>query len=193
MVGLGEATANAIIDQPVPITIAIKPYTPFGLRIARLAAGRWHEVIVDLPAGMTPSEAQHAIPHATGLWINGAPTRPLKSSDVVVVPADRMGRRRADGREQVRMLPVQQRERRTTMETLQRVRHIAARSGVGALVVDINDPELGEVLDWAARAHRYGYRMVLATEAARGSEVQGPTGGLATASENGASVPQSPR
>ncbi len=79
------------------------------------------------------------------------------------------------------------------METLQRVRHIAARSGVGALVVKADDPELGEVLAWAAKAHRYGYRMVLATEAARGPEVQGPTGGLATAFGGGGLIPQSPR
>lgn len=193
VVGLGESTASAIIEQPVPITVAIKPFTPFALRIARLAAGRWHEVLVDLPSGMTAAEAQHAIPNATGLWTSGAPVRPLNTEDVVVVPADRMGRRRANEREQMRILPVQQRERRTTMETWQRVRHIAARGGVGALVVDANDPELGELLNWAAKAHLHGYRMVLATEAARGSEVQGPTGGLATASENGASLPQSAR
>ena len=54
--------------------------------------------------------------------------------DVVVVPADRIGRRRVDGRAQARQLPVQQRERRTTMETWQRVRHIAARSGVASVV-----------------------------------------------------------
>jgi hypothetical protein len=193
VVGLGESEASTVIDQPVPITVAIKPFTPFGLRIARRAAARWHEVIVDLPSGMAPAEAQRAIPHATGLWVDGAPVRPLNPEDVVTVPAERMGRRQPGERDQLRLLPVQQRERRTTMETLERVRHIAARSGVGALVVDASDPELGAVLSWAAKAHHHGYRMVLATEAARGSEVQGPTGGLAAASENGASVPQSPR
>ncbi len=191
VVGLGESAAAKIIDQPVPITVAIKPFTPFALRIARKAAAAWHEVIVDLPAGMTAAEAQHAIPHASGLWVNGAPARPLQSTDVVVVPADRIGRRASQN--QTRLLPVQQRERRTTMETLQRVRHIAARSGVGALVVDGTDPEIDQVLAWAAKAHRFGYRMVLATEAARGSEVQGPTNGLAAASERGATIPQSPR
>lgn len=193
VVGLGNSAASAIIEQPVPVTVAIEPFTPFALRISRRAANRWHEVLVDLPSGMTPNEAQHAIPNATGLWVDGAPVRPLNAEDVVVVPADRIGRRRIDGSRQARLLPVQQKERRTTMETWQRVRHIAARSGVGALVVDANDPELGEVLDWAAKAHLHGYRMVLATEAARGSEVQGPTGGLATASEKGALLPQSSR
>ena len=193
VVGLGEAAAAQIIDQPVPLTVAIKPFTPFGLRIARRAAAAWHEVIVDLPAGMTANEAQHAIPYATGLWVVGSPVRPLHTEDVVVVPADRMGRRKTHSRNQIRVLPVQQRERRTTMETLQRVRHIAARSGVGALVVKANDPELAQVLAWAAKAHRHGYRMVLATEAARGSEVQGPTGGLASASEGGAVIPRPPR
>jgi hypothetical protein len=191
--GLGEAAAASIIDQPVPVTVAIKPFTPFSLRIARRAAASWHEVIVDLPNGMAPSEAQHAVPHATGIWVNGAPVTPLAAEDVVVVPADRMGRRKSHTRRASRVLPVQQRERRTTMETLQRVRHIAARSGVGALVVKADDPELGEVLAWAAKAHRYGYRMVLATEAARGPEVQGPTGGLATAFGGGGLIPQSPR
>jgi hypothetical protein len=193
VVGLGESEASTIIDQPVPITVAIKPFTPFALRIARRAAARWHEVIVDLPQGMAPAEAQRAIPHATGLWVDGAPVRPLNPEDVVTVPAERMGRRQSGERDRMRLLPVQQRERRTTMETLERVRHIAARSGVGALVVDASDPALGAVLAWAATAHHHGYRMVLATEAARGSEVQGPTGGLAAASENGAFVPQSPR
>jgi hypothetical protein len=186
VIGLGESKASNIINQPVPITIAIKPFTPFALRIARLAASSWHEVIVDLPPEMTAAEAQHAIPNASGLWVDGTSVKPLRPEDVVVLPAERMGRRRAGTKDTIRRLPVQQRERRTAMETLQRVRHIAARAGVGALVLEADDPELSKVLAWAAQAHRQGYRMVLATEASRASEVQGPNRGLTSASEAGA-------
>ncbi len=184
--GLGESEATHVIKANVPITVAIQPFSPFSLRNARMAASRWHEVLVDLPLDMDISEGQSAIPHASGVWVDGTPVRALDPADVIVVPADMVSdgsmiiKHRTD--ESDRVLPAQHSDRRSAMETLTRARHIAARQGGAALVVDVNDPDLEAVIAWSERAETQGYRMVLATEAVRLSEVHGP---IATGSASG--------
>ena len=173
---VGEASVDTILATTAPITVAIRPYTPFALRSARIAAGAWHEVLAHVPRDMTPQEAQRAVPLATGIWFDGTPVAPLGKYDVVVVPSDRVSGARTP--ENLRVLPAQHSERRDAMATLSRAQHIAARMGQAALVIDANDPELGAILKWAANAHVDGYRMVLASEAARASEVQGPNGSM---------------
>jgi hypothetical protein len=173
---VGDASADNILSTAVPITVAIRPYTPFALRSARIAAGAWHEVLAHVPREMTPQEAQRAIPLATGIWFDGTPVAPLGQHDVVVVPSDRIsGARTPDN---LRVLPAQHSDRRDAMATLSRARHIAARMGQSALVIDADDPDLESILKWATNAHKDGYRMVLASEAARASEIHGPNGSL---------------
>jgi hypothetical protein len=170
---LGESSADKILSLPVPITVAIRPYTPFALRTARVAAEGWHEVLADVPKTMTPQEAQRAVPLASGIWFDGTPVAALGIHDVVVVPADRIsGARTPDS---LRVLSVQRSDRRDAMQTLRRAQHIASRMGRSALVVDAEDPGLNGVLTWATKAHKDGYRIVLASEAARWEEVQGPS------------------
>ncbi len=171
---VGEASADSILAATVPITVAIKPYTPFALRSARIGASAWHEVLAHVPKDMTPQEAQRAVPLATGIWFDGTPVAPLGTHDVVVVPADRISGARTP--EALRVLAAQRSDRHDSMATLNRARHIAARMGQSALVVPADDPALDDILKWAARAHKDGYRIVLATEAARGSELKGPDG-----------------
>ncbi len=170
---LGESSADKIVSVPVPVTVAIRPYTPFALRTARVAAEGWHEVLADVPRTMTPQEAQRAVPLASGIWFDGTPVAALDAHDVVVVPADRISGARTP--DTLRVLPVQRSDRRDAMQTLRRAQHIAARMGRAALVIEADDPGLNNVLTWATKAYREGYRIVLATEAARWEEVQGPS------------------
>ena len=170
---LGEASADDILSVPVPVTVAIQPYTPFALRTARLAAESWHEVLADVPRTMTPLEAQRAVPLASGIWFDGTPVAALDPHDVVVVPADRISGARTP--ESLRVLAVQRSDRRDAMQTLRRAQHIAARMGRSAMVIGADDPGLNDVLTWATKAYRDGYRIVLASEAARWEEVQGPS------------------
>jgi len=170
--GVGEASIDKLLNVNAPITVAIKPYTPFALRTARIAASKWHEVIAHVPKNMTPQEAQRAVPLATGIWYDGTLVAPLGTHDVVVVPADEVsGARTPDG---MRMVAAQRSDRRNSIATLNRARHIAARMGRSALVVEASDPGLPDILKWAASAQRQGYRIVLASEAARWEEVRGP-------------------
>ena len=169
---VGEASIDKLLNIKTPITVAIKPYTPFALRTARIAASKWHEVIAHVPKNMTPQEAQRSVPLATGIWYDGTPVAPLGAHDVVVVPADEVsGARTPDG---MRMVAAQRSDRRDSMATLNRARHIASRMGRSAMVIEASDPGLPDVLAWASRAHKQGYRVVLASEAARWEEVRGP-------------------
>ena len=175
---VGDASADAILKVDVPVTVAIRPYTPFALRSARIAASSWNEVLAHVPREMTPQEAQRAVPLATGIWFDGTPVAPLGTHDVVVVPADRIsGARTPDS---LRVLPAQRSDRKDAVSTLNRARHIAARMGQSALVVPADDPSLNDILRWAERAHKDGYRIVLASEAARAREIVGPDGTVST-------------
>ena len=169
---VGEASIDRLLKTKAPITVAIKPYTPFALRTARIAASKWHEVIAHVPKNMTAQEAQRAVPLATGIWYNGTPVAPLGTHDVVVVPAEEVsGARTPDG---LRLVAAQSSDRRDSIATLNRTRHIAARMGRSAMVIEATDPGLPDVLAWATQAHTQGYRVVLASEAARWKEVRGP-------------------
>ena len=121
---------------------------------------------------MTPQEAQRAVPLATGIWFDGTPVAPLGTHDVVVVPADRISGARTP--EALRVLPAQRSDRKDSLSTLNRARHIASRMGRSALVVSADDPALETILAWAEKAHSEGYRIVLASEAARSPEITGP-------------------
>jgi len=169
---VGDASADAILKVTVPVSVAIRPYTPFALRSARIAASSWHEVLAHVPREMTPQEAQRAVPLATGIWFDGTPVAPLGTHDVVVVPADRISGARTP--EALRVLPAQRSDRKDSLSTLNRARHIASRMGRSALVVSADDPALETILAWAEKAHSEGYRIVLASEAARSPEITGP-------------------
>jgi hypothetical protein len=169
---VGESSIDKLLKVRTPITVAIKPYTPFALRTARIAANQWHEVIAHVPTEMTPQEAQRAVPLATGIWYDGTPVAPLSTHDVVVVPADRVSGARTP--EAIRVVAAQRSDRRDSLATLNRARHIAAKMGRAALVVEADDPGIGSILAWAERAHKDGYRIVLASEAARWHELRGP-------------------
>lgn len=176
VVDVGDASADSILSVEVPISVAIQPYTPFALRTARIAASSWHEVLAHVPRNMTPQEAQRAVPLATGIWFDGTPVAPLGKHDVVVVPADRIsGARTPDA---LRVLAAQRSDRHDSMATLNRARHIAARMGQSALVVKADDPGLSDILSWASKAHKDGYRIALASEAARSAELKGPDGSM---------------
>lgn len=169
---VGKASIEKLLSVRAPITVAIEPYTPFALRTARIAASKWHEVLAHVPKNMTPQEAQRAVPLATGIWFDGTPVAPLGTHDVVVVPADEISG--ASTPEAIRVLAAQRSDRRDAMATLKRTRHIAVRMGRAAMVITASDPKLDEVLAWSEKAHTQGYRVVLASEAARYEELRGP-------------------
>jgi hypothetical protein len=178
--GLGPSAARSVVEADVPLTLAIRPYTPFALRTAEDASAKWQEVLVHLsapshgdtaePTGLTRSIA--AVPHATGVLVDGPPGPRLADADadLVVYPA-RFSPDRAPA--DLVLVPAQRSGRAGALETLARTCHLAVRDGVATMVVDAGDPELPAVLDWASRAPSQGYRMVLASEAVRATEIRG--------------------
>ena len=117
---VGKASIEKLLAVRAPITVAIEPYTPFAFRTARIAASEWHEVLAHVPKNMT-SEAQRAVPLATGIWFDGTPAAPLGTHDVVVVPLMRSPVRAHP----MQLCPGGTAERQDAMATLTRARHIA--------------------------------------------------------------------
>lgn len=67
--GLGPSAsaAQALIAAPVPLTLAVRPYTPYALRICQDALRAQKEVLLELPADEDPEAALRALLYPTGL------------------------------------------------------------------------------------------------------------------------------
>jgi hypothetical protein len=178
--GVGATDASIAIRSRVPLTLAIRPFEPQSLRAAHAAAMAGLEVIVDLsatasapaaPRGATAADmraARDAVPFNSGLLADQAPPAGvLGDLDVLVMPAG------APGDAPPRSLFALHSQRRGAGELLLRARTMAIEGGHAALVVDIADPGLAGVLQWASSADASGYRLVFATEASRPEDTRG--------------------
>lgn len=175
--GLGDARAPEWLQEvPIPLTVAIRPYAPFSLRLAQEAALAWHEVLVDLsghPAVVSDkkalAEAMAAVPFSSGLLSPVPPRAALPTPFAVLVQPDSRGEAPTAVRGQ--WVPAQRSLRRSAQDTLTRTRLLALRDGAAAIVLDLQDPGLEGVLAWAAQEK--GFRIALASEVARADQVRG--------------------
>ncbi|MCK6506828.1 divergent polysaccharide deacetylase family protein [Myxococcota bacterium] len=63
--GLGEREAAALVATPLPLTVAVRPFLPHSLAVARDAARAWQEVLVDVAEPeLDPAAARAAVPFA---------------------------------------------------------------------------------------------------------------------------------
>ena len=169
--GLGEEDATRLLETKVPLSLGLRPYAPFSLRIAREALRRWHEVLAHLPEG-GDAEALAAVPWASGMVVDGGPSPELPTLPfgVLVHAAAAPGRRPPSA---LTPLPAQRPARLGALETLNRARALATREGSAAMMLDASDPQLDAVLAWARAASTAGFRVALASEVARADEVRG--------------------
>jgi len=169
--GLGSQDVTEIMASPVPLSLAVRPWTPFALRIAREGLQHWHEILVHMPATDTDA-ASRAVPWASGWLLDTGPEPDLPSlhMGVLVYPAAQPGRRPPSG---LLPVPAQRPARLSARETLARTRALAVRHGAATMIIEADDPELPAVLDWARIAHQSGFRMALASEVARANQVRG--------------------
>lgn len=176
--GLGAKRAPWLTAQTMPLTVAVRPYQPFSLRQARGAAQSWHEVLVDVrahPESLRGSDAlgkiMDAIPFCTGILSDTSPRVPLSDPFAVFVQPGARGSTPAFLRKH--WVPAQRRQRRSAAETLSRTRLLAVQNGAAAIVLEADDEELPEILDWAAKEQ--GFRIALASEVLRADQVRGDT------------------
>jgi len=169
--GLGGQDVAEIMNSSVPLSLAVRPWTPFALRIAREGLQHWHEILVHMPATDTDAAAR-AVPWASGWLLDTGPEPDLPSLDmgVLVYPAAQPGRRPPSG---LLPVPAQRPARLSARETLARTRALAVRNGAATMIIEADDPELSAVLAWAQAAHLSGFRMALASEVARADQVRG--------------------
>lgn len=174
--GLGDANAPWLPTAGIPLTVAIQPYRAFSLHLGETAALAWHEVLVDINGTRDTTrdrdrlhKAMAAVPFATGILCDARIQTALPNPFSLLVQTDEYGQPASFVRDQ--WIPAQRSRRRSAQETLSRTRLLAARDGAAAMVIDANDPELSEILDWA-RAED-GFRLALASEVLRADQVRG--------------------
>jgi hypothetical protein len=83
-----------LMEQGLPIALALSPYSPFSLRLSRDALLTHTEVLALAEPDVSLAEALEAVPHASGVLITGsfegapeAQARALQAEDVYVIDA----------------------------------------------------------------------------------------------------------
>jgi hypothetical protein len=64
--------AAGLLDLDVPFAVALSPYDPYALRMARAAVVAHKEVLAEAVADLPPTKAAEAVPFASGLLATGA-------------------------------------------------------------------------------------------------------------------------
>lgn len=172
IVDLGDQPPGDLLTVPVPLTLALPAFRPWTLRLAEDGMRHWHEILVDLDAagGAPPGEQLHAVPYASGVFVRTA-TTPLPSPERlphgVILHAGPQPDREAPSVQTIAPVGA------SATEALARAWATAARDGVAAVALSATDPTLHEAIQTVMQAEAAGYRLVLASEAARWEELRG--------------------
>jgi hypothetical protein len=156
----------------MPLTIGICPFQPFSLRIAETAAQNYHEVLSDLRCDYSDEHSGLlAVPYTSGSIHNQAqPPHSDLPQAVQVKPADGSSPP-SDNKMHV---TAQFAPHRSAMDSLARALSISRELGIGAILINSDDPELDSVLAWSTGASSLGYRLVFASELGRFEMLIGP-------------------
>jgi hypothetical protein len=170
--------SNSHLELAHPLAVALSPYSPYTLRMARDAVVRHKEVLARVEEDTTPAEALEAVPYATAVLITAPPRGEpdvqagvLRAADVVVVDASPEGlpaawmRALTDaGVPRIRAfrLPAS-----GAADGLRAFRARVAREGSGVLVVDADDPAAAAALDSLSEAATHGLRPAFVAEVAQ--------------------------
>ena len=175
---LGDDDAARLIEVPLPLGLAILPYRPHSLRLARGAVQAGHEVILELPKAEASSpearaQALAAIPWVSGVLVTGPPPASLPALPFGVLLSDagvEAHQRAANAGYRAIDVIVGA----DPMAGLAEAQRRALSDGGATLVVDAKHGGLRDVLDWAAhQAETDGFRLALPAELARMDEVVG--------------------
>ena len=169
---MGKRDMNQVTQHTLPMSIGICPYQAFSMRIAEKAAQHYHEVLSDLRCDYSDNHTGvMAIPYTTGLIHNQNQNHNLSiPNPIFVKPAD--GNSPPSNNDMV--VNAQFAPHRSAMDSLARALSISREKGVGALLINADDPELDSVLTWSLGASELGYRLVLASELGRYQSLIGP-------------------
>lgn len=188
IVGLEETPGDtrAILATPSPLALALQPFSPFTLRLARDAVAAHKEVLVAVGAGQSLDETVQAVPHATGVLLSDVPSgeaetgaRDLRKAGLYVIDATEAGLPaawiRALRAAEVPFVRVVTPGGEGQRQRLQIFRHTAVQTGGAVLVVSAGDPERETLLQSLEEAAINGYRPAFAAELVAAQE--GRTGG----------------
>jgi hypothetical protein len=169
---LGERDLNSVTQHSMPLSIGICPFQPFSMRLAEASAQNYHEVLSDLRCDdSTEHSGLLAIPYTSGsiysqvqLPHSGIPKAvQVKPADGSSPPSDNNMH-----------VTAQFAPHRSAMDSLARALSLSRELGIGALLINADDPELDSVLAWSTGASKLGYRLVFASELGRFQTLVGP-------------------
>lgn len=170
--GLGAREAP-VVRSPLPLTVAVRPYLPHSLAVARDAARAWQEVLVEVNDPQQDlAAARAAIPFQTGLLLREETVGVLSRAGLegLVVTPLRAGDPLPAG---LLVLGAWQSRQRGAAELQARISHLLASRGATAVLIEHDDPDLPGLLAWAAQVGSTRYRLVLAHELARPADTLG--------------------
>jgi hypothetical protein len=155
---VGDSDIQKIIDISEPISVAIKPYTPFALRIAKKAALHWHEVLMDLREIENPE--WDVLPFYSAILTHQLYAPPSKYI-LQLFPSNYIPTEQNKGlRSGIAGVGASARS------TLQRGLQKSLNQGQAVIIIDANDPEVEVVLDWIAHRDNDIIQLVFLSEIA---------------------------
>lgn len=169
---LGKRDLNQVTEHPLPLSIGVCPFQPFSMRIAEKSAQHYHEILSDLRCDYSDDHSGvMAIPYLSGVIHNQSPVHHLDlPNPIYIKPADGS----SPPSDNQMHIHAQYAPHRSAMDSLARALSISRKEGVGALLLNADDPELESVLTWSKGAASLGYRLVLASELGRYKNLIGP-------------------
>lgn len=153
---VGESDITRIIKIDAPINIAIKPYAPFAMRIAKQAAHHWHEVLMDVREIESPT--WDVLPFYSGILTHQL-LAPPSSFIVQLFPSSFFPLEDSDNlKSAITGIGISARS------TLQRGLKKALRDGEAIIVVSSIDPEVSIVLEWIEHNNNESIQLVFLSE-----------------------------
>jgi hypothetical protein len=177
--------SSRLLDVPQPLAVALSPYSPYTLRMARDAVTRHKEVLARVEPDTTPTEALEAVPYATGALFEAPPkgdpdsqAAALRDQGVYVVdvaseglPAAWIRALRDAG---VPVIRASRPPASGQAGDLRTFRTRAAREGAGVLVVDVDGPAMAEAMDSLSAATARGFRPAFVAEVVQSAAANPP-------------------
>jgi len=162
-----------LLDIPQPLAVALSPYSPYTLRMAREAVTRHKEVLARVEPDTTPTEALEAVPHATGVLFEAPPkgepdaeAAALRGQGIYVVDAAGLPAAWTRALRDARVPRVRAIRAAASGPAgdLRAFRARAVHEGAGVLVVDADAPITPEALDSLSVAATHGFRPAFVAE-----------------------------
>ena len=151
--GLGHQNNKDITEHPIPLTLAFSPDAPFSISLAERSAQNWHEIIVDT-RGLNIVQPEQILPFASGT-LSQKPSKKQHENLTSLFPSFTQTKN---------PLALLTKKHLDIPSLIIQSKQQSIQDGFSGFLIEHDDPELPIVLEWAKKAQKEGFLIVMASE-----------------------------